>query len=47
MTQDAVPQDQYLIEKLMEPFQDSKSEQVMQGNCRIKTAGWWNAIREA
>ena len=19
----------------------------MQGNCRIKTAGWWNAIREA
>ena len=24
MTQDAVPQDQYLIEKLMEPFQDQK-----------------------
>lgn len=40
MTQDAVPQDQYLIEKLMEPFQDSKvgasyARQLPDKDCRM------------
>ena len=40
MTQDAVPQDQYLIEKLMEPFQDQKvgasyARQLPDKDCRM------------